>query len=88
METRQVIKDPRPQQTFTVLFKTLGMTFCAGQYRASTIDSGKYNATNLLQIRHVANLESAEIRDAFNKTVAVLRTQLYPGEIEWITLRD
>lgn len=88
METRQVIKDPRPQQTFTVLFKTLGMTFCAGQYRASTIDSGKYNATNLLQLRHVANLEGAEIRDAFNKTVAVLRIHLYPGEIEWITLRD
>ena len=75
------------EQTFTVMFTTHKVTFCAGQYRASTIDSGKYNATNLLQLRHVVNLESAEIRDSSGKAVAVLRVSVYPKEIEWITIR-
>lgn len=90
---RQMAREPismehQTQQTFTVMFKTLGMTFCAGQYRASSIDSGKYNASNLLQVRHVRKLESAEIKDSTGKTVAMLRIQLYPREIEWITVRS
>ena len=81
-------KDDPIQKTFTVMFRAMGMKFCAGQYRASSIDTGKYNATNLLQNRRVKNLESAEIVDADGKTVALLRLQLYPREIEWITIRS
>lgn len=88
MGRQPIITEHSSQQTFTVMFKSLGMTFCAGQYKASSIDSGKYNASNLLQIRHVRNLESAEIKDSTGKTVAMLRIQLYPREIEWITVRS
>jgi len=87
MQPQTVVVDPRRQQTFTVMFSTLGMSFCAGQYKASSIDTGKHNATNLLQNRRVAKLESAEIRDSEGKVVAVLRTNLYPKEIEWVTIR-
>ena len=86
-QKQTVVIDPRHQQTFKVTFSTLGMSFCAGQYRASNIDSGKHNATNLLQIRHVSKLDGAEIRDSAGNIVAVLRIHLFPKEIEWITIR-
>lgn len=76
------------QKTFTVMFKTRGVTFCAGQYTASSIDSGKCRATTLLQLRRVKNLESAEIKDSSGNTAAMLRIQVYPRNIEWITVRS
>lgn len=75
-------------KTFRVMFRTMGLTFFAGEYKALSIDGGKYNATNLLQLRKVRKLESAEIQDENGKTVAMLRMQLYPVDYQWIPVRS
>ena len=74
---------------FTVYFKTMGNRFCAGEFRASSVDSGKARATELLQNRKLLRLEGAEILDADGKQAAVLRLQTYlmHKTFEWVTVR-
>lgn len=88
MELNKILFEKTNMKTFSVMYKTLGMTLCAGQYTATTVDGGKCNAANLLQLRHVKKLEGAEIRDSSGKPVALLRMQTYPRTIEWITIRN
>lgn len=86
--SEESLSDKFGLKTFRVVFKTLGMTFCAGEYKALSIDGGKYNATNLLQLRRIRKLESAEIQDENGKPVAMLRMQMYPADYQWITVRS
>lgn len=87
MSMNDIMERFKPK-TFRVMFRTLGTTFFAGEYKAMSIDGGKYNASNLLHIRHIRRLEHAEIQDTTGKTMAVLRMQRYPREYEWITIRE
>lgn len=75
------------RQTFKVMFTTMGNTFCAGEFTANHVDNGKKEATSLLANRKVQSLDSAEILDESGNTAAILRKDVYPARVEWITVR-
>ena len=76
------------RQTFKVMFTTMGNKFCAGEFTANSVDTGKAEATTLLKNRKVASLDSAEILDEDGNSAAVLRKDVYPARIEWVTIRS
>ena len=46
---------------FTVKFKTLGMTLVAGEVEADRVENAKPKATDLIERRHLKNIEYAAI---------------------------
>lgn len=73
---------------YRVMFRVFNTTFCAGQYTAYSVDSGKAQAVELLKKRNLKTLESAEIQDFKGNTVALLRPQsVKTGKYEFITVR-
>lgn len=46
---------------FTVKFKTLGMTLVAGEVEADRVENAKPKATDLIERRHLKNIEYSAI---------------------------
>ncbi len=74
-------------KTFRVMYTVAGYRLCAGEFMSSTVDAGKCQATNLLQLRRVKTLKGAEIVEKDGRTAAILRMERYPLAYEWVTVR-
>ena len=75
---------------FTIKFKTLGMTFFAGEVEADRVDNAKRRATELLVARHVKKFDYAAILAPDFTEAALLNVARYnmPGrQVEWLTVR-
>lgn len=74
---------------FTVKFKTMGMTFAAGEVDADRVDNAKSKATDLLLRRNLKKLDYAAILATDGTEAALLNVARYnrPGrQVEWLTV--
>ena len=74
---------------FTVKFKTLGMTLVAGEAEADRVDNAKPKATDLIQRRHLKNIEYAAILSPDGTEAALMNVARFnrPGhQVEWLTV--
>lgn len=74
---------------FTVKFKTVGMTFVAGEVDADRVDNAKPKATDLIQRRHLKNIEYAAILAPDGTEAALMNVARFnrPGhQVEWLTV--
>lgn len=75
---------------YTIKYKTMGMTLCAGEISATNVDFIKAQATSLLARRHVKHLDAAEIVDSNGHTAAILNisAMIKYKHYEWLTIRN
>ena len=74
---------------FTVKFKTLGMTFIAGEVEADKVDNAKRRATELLEARRIKRIEYAAILAPDFTEAALLNVARYNlpiRSVEWLTV--
>ena len=74
---------------FTVKFKTMGMTFIAGEVEADRVDNVKTKATDLLLRRNLKKVDYAAILAPDFTEAALLNVARYnlPGhQVEWLTV--
>jgi hypothetical protein len=74
---------------FTVKFRTMGMTFFAGQFEAGCVNSAKPRATDLLTRRKLKSVEYAAILGPDGSEAALLNVPGFnaPGrDVEWLTV--
>ena len=74
---------------FTVKFKTLGMTLVAGEAEADRVENAKPKATDLIQRRHLKNIEYAVILSPDGTEAALMNVARFnrPGhQVEWLTV--
>lgn len=74
---------------FTVKFKTMGMTFVAGEVEADRVDNAKPKATDLLLRRNLKKVDYAAILAPEGTEAALLNVSRYnmPGhQVEWLTV--
>lgn len=75
---------------FTIKFKTMGLTFFAGEVEADRLDNAKSRAAELLANRNVKSIEYAAILNPDFTEAALLNTARYnmpTRHIEWLTIR-
>ena len=74
---------------FTVKFKTMGLTLFAGEVEADRVDNAKPKATDLIQRRHLKNIEYAAILSPDGTEAALMNVARFnrPGhQVEWLTV--
>ena len=74
---------------FTIKFKTMGMTFIAGEVEADRVDNAKTKATDLLLRRNLKKVDYAAILAPDFTEAALLNVARYniPGhKVEWLTV--
>lgn len=74
---------------FTVKFKTMGMTFIAGEVETDRVDNAKTKATDLLLRRNLKKVDYAAILAPDFTEAALLNVARYnlPGhQVEWLTV--
>lgn len=74
---------------FTVKFKTVGLTLVAGEVEADRVDNAKPKATDLIQRRHLKNIEYAAILSPDGTEAALMNVARFnrPGhQVEWLTV--
>lgn len=74
---------------FTIKFKTMGLTLFAGEVEADRVDNAKPKATDLIQRRHLKNIEYAAILSPDGTEAALMNVARFnrPGhQVEWLTV--
>lgn len=74
---------------FTVKFKTMGLTLFAGEVETDRVDNAKPKATDLIQRRHLKNIEYAAILAPDGTEAALMNVARFnrPGhQVEWLTV--
>jgi hypothetical protein len=74
---------------FTIMFKTMGLTLFAGEVEADRVENAKSKATDLINRRHLKNIESAAILAPDGTEAALMNVARFnrPGhQIEWLTV--
>ena len=74
---------------FTIKFKTMGLTLFAGEVEADRVDNAKPKATDLIQRRHLKNIEYAAILAPDGTEAALMNVDRFnrPGhQVEWLTV--
>lgn len=73
---------------FTIQYKALGMTLCAGEVEAVKVDSAKARAAELLKLRHLKKVDYAAILDENGHEAALLHVARYNMDhsVEWLTV--
>ena len=72
---------------FTVKFKTLGMTFVAGE--ADRVENAKPKATDLIERRHLKNIEYSAIVAPDGSEAALMNVDRFnrpEHQVEWLTV--
>ena len=74
---------------FTVKFKTLGMTLVAGEAEADRVENAKPKATDLIERRHLKNIEYAAILAPDGTEAALMNVERFnrpAHQVEWLTV--
>ena len=74
---------------FTVKFKTVGLNLVAGEVEADRVENAKPKATDLIQRRHLKNIEYAAIIAPDGTEAALMNVARFnrPGHlVEWLTV--
>ena len=74
---------------FTVKFKTLGMTLVAGEAEADRVENAKPKATDLIQRRHLKNIEYSAIVAPDGSEAALMNVARFnrpEHQVEWLTV--
>ncbi len=74
---------------FTVQFKTLGMTLIAGEVEADRVENAKASASDLIERRHLKNIESAAILAPDGTEAALMNVARFNRsghQVEWLTV--
>ena len=74
---------------FTIKFKTMGLTLFAGEVEADRVDNAKPKATDLIQRRHLKNIEYAAILAPDGTEAALMnvaRFNRHGYQVEWLTV--
>ena len=74
---------------FTVKFKTVGLNLVAGEVEADRVENAKPKATDLIQRRHLKNIEYAAIIAPDGTEAALMNVARFnrPGhQVEWLTV--
>ena len=74
---------------FTVKFKTLGMTLVAGEAEADRVENAKPKATDLIQRRHLKNIEYSAIIAPDGSAAALMNVDRFnrpEHQVEWLTV--
>lgn len=74
---------------FTVKFKTLGMTLVAGEVEADRVENAKLRATDLIERRHLKNIEYSAIVATDGSEAALMNVDRFnrpAHQVEWLTV--
>lgn len=74
---------------FTVKFKTLGMTLVAGEAEADRVENAKPKATDLIERRHLKNIDYAVIVAPDGSEAALMNVDRFnrpDHQVEWLTV--
>lgn len=74
---------------FTVKFKTLGMTLVAGEAEADRVENAKPKATDLIERRHLKNIDYAVILAPDGSEAALMNVDRFnrpEHQVEWLTV--
>ena len=74
---------------FTVKFKTLGMTLVAGEAEADRVENAKPKATDLIERRHLKNIEYSAIVAPDGTESALMNVDRFnrpDHQVEWLTV--
>ena len=74
---------------FTVKFKTMGLTLFAGEVEADRVENAKPKATDLIQRRHLKNIEYAAILAPDGTEAALMNVARFNRpvhQVEWLTV--
>lgn len=74
---------------FTVKFKTLGMTLVAGEVEADRVENAKPKATDLIERRHLKNIDYAVIVAPDGSEAALMNVDRFnrpDHQVEWLTV--
>ena len=74
---------------FTVKFKTMGLTLFAGEVEADRVDNAKPKATDLIERRHLKNIEYSAILSPDGTEAALMNVDRFnrpDHQVEWLTV--
>ena len=74
---------------FTIKFKTMGLNLVAGEVEADRVDNAKPKATDLIQRRHLKNIEYAAILAPDGTEAALMNVARFnrpDHQVEWLTV--
>ena len=74
---------------FTVKFKTLGMTLVAGEAETDRVENAKPKATDLIERRHLKNIEYSAIVAPDGSEAALMNVDRFnrpEHQVEWLTV--
>ena len=74
---------------FTVKYRTLGMTLVAGEVEADRVENAKPKATDLIERRHLKNIEYAAIVAPDGTEAALMNVARFnrpDHQVEWLTV--
>ena len=74
---------------FTVKYRTLGMTLVAGEAEADRVENAKPKATDLIERRHLKNIEYSAIVAPDGTESALMNVARFnrpDHQVEWLTV--
>ena len=74
---------------FTIKFKTMGLTLFAGEVEADRVDNAKPKATDLIERRHLKNIEYSAIVAPDGSEAALMNVERFnrpEHQVEWLTV--
>ena len=74
---------------FTVKFKTMGLTLFAGEAEADRVENAKPKATDLIERRHLKNIEYSAIVAPDGSEAALMNVERFnrpAHQVEWLTV--